>query len=194
MRFPKLVLASHSPRRAQILKLLGISFRQITPLINEEIEERTSPANLVKNLSRLKAESISKKFPHELVLGVDTIVVLNRKIFGKPVNRKQAIRILKNLQGKTHTVYSGICLVHLQKKFIATTTEKTHVTFGELSAQFIYDYVQSGFADDKAGAYGIQDQGAIFVKKVNGCFYNVMGLPVHSLYNLIRCYEQRYQR
>ena len=121
-----------------------------------------------------------------IILTADTIVVLEGQIIGKPKSKKDAERILKLLSGKTHFVYTGFAIKNISNKKEIIDYEKTSVTFHKLSSQMIIDYIETGSPMDKAGAYGIQDDfGAVFVKKVNGCYYNVMGLPLSKVYNSI---------
>lgn len=121
-----------------------------------------------------------------IIITADTIVVLEKKILGKPINKKDAYHILKTLSGKTHTVYTGYSIYNFMNNKLISEMEKTKVTFRELTEKEIKEYINSGSPMDKAGAYGIQDDfGAVFIKKINGCYYNVVGLPLSKLYHAL---------
>ncbi|HOI30292.1 MAG TPA: Maf family protein [Melioribacteraceae bacterium] len=176
-------LASKSPRRRKLLKQLGIKFKSFTVDLNEEILDGEHPVQTVKRLALHKSELALNNVRSGIVITADTIVVLNKKIIGKPVDRTDAFRILSNLSGRTHTVYTGFVIADkiTGKRIIGY--EKTSVTFKKLSSKEIRDYIKTGSPMDKAGAYGIQDDfGAVFVKRIDGCYYNVVGLPLAKLY------------
>jgi len=176
-------LASQSPRRKQLLKLLNIKFKTISVDLTEEIFDRDHPIKTVKRLVREKLELAENKITNGLIITADTIVVLDKRIIVKPKSKKEAKEILGKLSGRTHFVYTGFAIKNQNNNNIIVDYEKTSVTFNELSKREIADYVKMGSPMDKAGAYGIQDFGAVFVKKINGCFYNVMGLPLSKVYN-----------
>lgn len=176
-------LASKSPRRRKLLKQLGIKFKSFTVDLNEEILDGEHPVQTVKRLALHKSELALNNVRSGIVITADTIVVLNKKIIGKPVDRTDAFRILSILSGRTHTVYTGFVIADkiTGKRIIGY--EKTSVTFKKLSSKEIRDYIKTGSPMDKAGAYGIQDDfGAVFVKRIDGCYYNVVGLPLAKLY------------
>ncbi|MGD8777762.1 MAG: Maf family protein [Ignavibacteria bacterium] len=177
-------LASKSPRRRKLLKLLGFPFKSFSVDLHEEILDGEHPVKTVKRLSNDKMNLAEKKVKEGIILCADTIVVLNKQIIGKPKNKKDAERILKLLSGKTHNVYTGYTLHNNTNGRKITGYEKTRVTFRELTNMEIIDYIQTGSPMDKAGAYGYQDDfGSVFVKKINGCYYNVIGLPISSVYH-----------
>jgi len=179
-------LASSSPRRRKLLKQLNISFKTFKVEVDEKIKKGESPVKAVKRLSLEKMEKAKQEIKKGIIITADTIVVLSRKIIGKPVDEKDAESILKKLSGKTHIVYTGFCISNLEKKITIKDYEKTSVTFRELNRKEIMDYVKSGSPIDKAGAYGIQDDfGAVFIKKINGCYYNVVGLPLTKVYSAL---------
>lgn len=179
-------LASKSPRRKKLLKQIGINFKSIFVDLHEEILDGEHPIQTVKRLALHKMEAAESKVKNGIILTADTIVVLKKHIIGKPKNKKDAERILKLLSGKTHFVYTGFAIKNLSNKKEIVNYEKTSVKFHELSSQMIKEYIETGSPMDKAGAYGIQDDfGAVFVKKINGCYYNVMGLPLSKVYNSI---------
>ncbi len=183
-----LYLASKSPRRRKLLKQLGLKFNAFTVNLNEEILDGEHPIRTVKRLSLEKLELAGQKVNDGIIITADTIVVLDKSIIGKPENKKDAVAILNKLSGKTHNVYTGFAIYNSTNKKQIVGYEKTAVTFNDLSREQIDSYVKTGSPMDKAGAYGIQDDfGAVFVKKVNGCFYNVVGLPLSKIYtNLLR--------
>ena len=182
----KIYLASKSPRRRKLLKQLGIKFKSFAVDLDEEIIDGEHPAAAVKRLALHKSNAASKKVQNGILITADTIVVLNKKIIGKPVNEKDAFKILSTLSGKTHLVYTGFAVKNLDKNKQIVGYEKTEVKFRKLRSNEIWDYIKSGSPMDKAGAYGIQDDfGAVFVEKINGCYYNVVGLPLFKIYKTL---------
>ena len=181
------ILASRSPRRRQLLRQAGFSFRIVPSTIDEIIPRNVEPESVVQRLAFDKALPISRRSPHSLVLGADTIVTHNNTILGKPADGEEAKMMLRSLSGNTHTVYTGIALIHGATKRRITTFESTDITFATLSDQEIEAYVATGSPMDKAGAYGIQDDmGAIFVTRINGDYFTVVGLPLRLLYHTIK--------
>lgn len=180
------ILASQSPRRKYLLKLLGLKFQSYHPLI-EENHRGEQPVRYAKKLAEEKAEAANQKFSGKIIIAADTIVVIDNKILEKPASPADAKKMLKTLSGRTHIVYTAICLINQLNSRKTIDVEKTYVTFRKLSLKEIEEYVRSGSCLDKAGAYGIQDDlGAVFVEKINGCYYNVVGLPLQKLYlNLV---------
>ncbi len=180
-------LASKSPRRRKLLKQLGINLKAFSVDLNEEIEDGEHPIKTVKRLASHKLNEAVKKVNEGIIITADTIVVLDKKIIGKPKNKNEAKLFLNNLSGKTHTVYTGFAIYNSVTKKTIIDYEKTFVTFRKLSHNEINDYVASGSPLDKAGAYGIQDDfGAVFVSKIKGCYYNVVGLPLPKLYTSLQ--------
>lgn len=180
-------LASKSPRRRKLLNLLGLNFTAISVDLHEEVLDGEHPIQTVKRLALHKMDEAVKKVKNGIVITADTIVVLDKEIIGKPKNKKDAEKILKKLSGKTHTVYTGFAIYNSQKDNLLIEYEKTMVTFRKLTTKEIKDYILSGSPMDKAGAYGIQDDfGAVFVRKINGCYYNVVGLPLSKLYSSLQ--------
>ncbi len=163
---------------------MNLKFKVIDAEVDEVIYKNEKSADAVKRLSLAKLEKAKDKVRNGIIISADTIVVLGNKVLGKPKNKKDAVRILKMLSGKTHVVYTGYSIYNSAIKKTITDFEKTEVTFRNLTQEEISDYVESGSPLDKAGAYGIQDDfGAVFVKKINGCYYNVVGLPLSKLYS-----------
>ncbi len=182
----KLILASKSPRRAYLLGLLGLDFEVMDSQVEEADEKFTMPEVHVLELAQKKALKIAEKVNDGFVVGADTIVVLNGKIFGKPKEKNQALEMLKYLSGKTHAVYTGFAIVEKPTGRMVSEYERTLVTFRKLEDQEIEDYINTESPLDKAGAYGIQDQSAIFAERIEGCFYNVVGLPLTKFYVTFR--------
>lgn len=182
-----LILASGSPRRKYLLELLGLSFRVHVSDVDESIDPATPPAAMVEALAQRKAEAISATHPNALTLAADTIVVLGTEILGKPEDEEEAAHMLRCLSGQTHTVYTGIALHHPPSERYIAAHEATDVTFATMSEAEIAAYVANGSPMDKAGAYGIQDdQGALYIERIDGDYYCVMGLPLHRLYTVLK--------
>jgi septum formation protein len=153
----------------------------------EDFLDGEHPVECVKRLALEKMEIAKKRVGQSIIITADTIVVLGKKVIGKPTNKIDAIKILSSLSGKVHKVYTGFCVVNQKTNKIIVDYEKTEVEFRMLTKDEIADYVKGGSPMDKAGAYGIQDDfGAVFVKRINGCYYNVVGLPLTKLYNALR--------
>lgn len=185
-----IILASQSPRRHNLLSKIGFDFEIMPSGINEDIKE-VNPIEFVKKLAYLKAENVSSKNANSIVIGADTIVVKDNSILGKPKTNDEAFQILNWLNNKTHSVYTGVSLIKTNDKHQITSKStfsvETKVTFGMLTETEIKAYIKTGSPMDKAGAYGIQDNwGARFVKKIEGDYNNVMGLPVYQLYKELK--------
>jgi|TARA_B110000467_G_scaffold142490_1_gene143928 septum formation protein len=175
----KLILASQSPRRKQILSRLNIPFKVIISDVDESIYTGDeSPKSYAQKLASIKCENVSKKYTNYLVVGSDTIVILNDKVMGKPQNKKDAIHKLKLLSGNTHQVITAVSIQCTKRNINHTFYEQTAVKFRQIPLAYIYTYVDSESPYDKAGSYGIQDWSAIFVEKINGCYDNVVGFPL----------------
>ncbi len=178
-----LYLASKSPRRKKLFKQLNLKFKVFKVDYDETVSNGDHPIKVVKNLAIGKLEEAKKKIKKGIIVTADTIVVLKKQIINKPLNNADAEKLLLKLSGKTHTVYTGFAIFHSQKNITICDYEKTFVTFRKLEINEIRDYINTGSPMDKAGAYGIQDDfGAVFVKKINGCYYNVVGFPITKFY------------
>jgi septum formation protein len=186
----KLILASASPRRHKLLKQLGFDFEVIVSNIDETNHSDLSPESHVKVLAFEKARHVANGIKEPaIVLGSDTIVVLDGEVLNKPIDEQDAKRILKKLSGRTHKVFTGIALIDLPSNKYQTEYQETEVTFRSLTEEEISAYISTGSPMDKAGAYGIQDDfGAVFVSKVNGCYYNIVGLPLEMLYSSLKSF------
>lgn len=179
-------LASKSPRRRKLLKQLNIKFKSFSVDMDEKIHPNEKPSNSVLRLSKEKLEIAKLKVKKGIVITADTIVVLNKTLLGKPKNKKDAFRILKLLSGKTHVVYTGYSIFNFTNNKTISEYEKTKVTFRDLTDEEIKEYINGGSPMDKAGAYGIQDDfGAVFIYKITGCYYNVVGLPLAKFYHAL---------
>ena len=174
------------PRRRKLLKQINLNFKSFSVDMEEKIKPGERPSSSVKRLSKEKLEIARQVINYGIIITADTIVVLNKKVIGKPKDKKEAKRFLSRLSGKVHTVYTGFSIYNSENKVLLTDYEKTSVEFRKLNAQEIDDYIKSGSPMDKAGAYGIQDDfGAVFIKKINGCYYNVVGLPLTRVYQTL---------
>lgn len=187
----KVILASASPRRAQLLTQVGISFEIDPSSIDETFSEGSAPAEVVKQLACIKAEDVARRHQHKFLIAADTIVCFDSNILGKPDNKKQAVEYLHQLSGKTHDVFSGVYagFTNASGKFssIISFYERTKVTFAALSELEIEQYIKYGQPFDKAGSYGIQDDlGSLFVEKIEGDYYNVVGFPLHRFYDTLK--------
>ncbi|MDX1741959.1 MAG: Maf family protein, partial [Rhodothermales bacterium] len=172
------LLASSSPRRRHLLEVLGMPFSVVSESVSEDVDPLWSPVEVVENLALRKARAVARSRDDAIVLGSDTIVVLDNTVLGKPADAAEAATMLETLSGRTHEVYTGLALVYSAQGRQAVSHEVTHVTFAKLDRVEIDAYVASGSPLDKAGAYGIQeDLGATFVSSVNGDYYTVVGLP-----------------
>lgn len=180
------ILASASPRRKFLLEMLGLSFRVQPSDVEEIVDPDLAPADLVQQLALQKTQAIAAYNPEALTLGADTIVVLDGAVLGKPTHAKDAVTMLRTLSGRDHTVYTGMALAHPATARTVTAYEATQVTFSHLTDKEIQAYVATGSPMDKAGAYGIQDDlGALFIQRIDGDYYNVVGLPLHRLYRVL---------
>jgi septum formation protein len=178
----KIILASASPRRAEILRQAGISFSVLSSAIDETPYPRETPEALVLRLAGAKAELVAaRSLGPAFVVAADTVVVADGQILGKPRSTEDARHILQILSGRTHTVLTGVSLIRLPDAERRQFVESTQVTFSTLSAEEISDYLNSGEPFDKAGAYAIQGIAARFIPRIEGCYYNVMGLPLAHL-------------
>ena len=176
-----IILASKSPRRRALLEQMGVrDFRIVTPDIDEHMDRGLPPAELVRQISLEKAQAVAAQAdPNTVVIAADTVVALDGVVLGKPANKEEAFRMLSLLSGNRHQVYTGLTVLRGEQVF--SQWEETAVTFRSLTAEEIEAYIATGEPMDKAGAYGIQGYGALFIQGISGDYYNVMGLPVCRL-------------
>lgn len=184
---PLLILASGSPRRQEMMKRITDDFIVMVPDIDETPLESESPEDMVLRLAMEKARAVYDKEGSKIpVLAADTIVVIDGKILGKPGTYEEASMMLGQLAGRYHEVITGVALVEGDDGKVQSFTETTEVLFAELDDREISDYIATHEPMDKAGAYGIQGHGGKFIKRIDGCFYNVMGFPLNSIYSLLK--------
>lgn len=182
----RLHLASKSPRRLEILRTVGIEPEVRASAVDERSLPAAEPHLYATSLARLKASAVARELPDGLVLGADTVVVLGREIMGQPDNRDEAAQMLRDLSGRSHEVVTGVCLIDVGTGDIDEGYEITKVRFKPLTEQEIAWYVDSGEPMDKAGAYGIQGRAGLFVEGIEGCYFNVVGLPLHRVYRMLK--------
>lgn len=180
----KIVLASQSPRRIELLHSVGINFHAIPSNVQEEISEKVDSLQFVRDISLRKAKSVWEETDVDLVIAADTIVTMDNQIFGKPKDAGDAATMLRKLSGRIHHVISGLCLLLKDQQII--DHEITKVTFYKLSDKEIYNYLATQEHADKAGAYGIQGMASLFVKKIEGCYFNVVGFPLGKFYQHLK--------
>ncbi len=179
------VLASGSPRRYELLKGLGLNFKVVPSDAPEDHSLESDFQAIVKKNARNKGMAVAQKHPESLIISADTIVVLGRQIMGKPKTEQEAFRMLQALSGQTHEVYTGLSLIFKKYERTALDAVCTKVRFRPLSEEEIWAYINTGEPFDKAGGYGIQGQGALLVDGINGCYYNVVGLPLARLFTML---------
>lgn len=180
----KLILASNSPRRKELLQQIGLEF-QVRVSDAQEVITKTDPGEVVEELAKIKAKTVADQLSgDELVIGADTVVVLEGEILGKPRDRQDAFAMLSRLQGNTHQVYTGVALI--SKEETQVFYEMTEVTMYEMNQEEIRSYIETGEPMDKAGAYGIQGKAAAYVKGILGDYNNVVGLPLAQVYQKIK--------
>lgn len=182
----KLILASKSPRRQELLKMLGFDFTTVPCKIDEERYFDLKPVKMVQKLARLKAEEVAGLVEDTVVIGSDTVVVMDGIMLGKPESIEEATAMLKKLQDRQHSVLTGIAVYDTTSKRVLVDYDRTDVYMRPMTEEEIDGYVKTGEPMDKAGAYGIQGIGGIFVEKINGSYYTVMGLPIHKLVLMLK--------
>ena len=180
----EIILASASPRRRELLSTAGVNFTVKVADVVERIEAGLTPDRVVMSLALQKAQAVAAENPEAVVIGADTVVVLDGEILGKPQSEENAVEMLTALSGRCHTVYTGVALVGNGK--VKIFCEATQVEFYELTKEEIEDYVATKDCMDKAGAYGIQTNGCVLIRKIDGDYFNVVGLPVSKVYRELR--------
>ena len=181
---PKIILASGSPRRAEILHSVGWEFEKSVADVDETEFAGENPADYVRRLAKTKAEAVAVNYPNKMVLGADTTVVIDEQIIGKPVDLADARRMLKMLSGRTHEVLTGVAVVKNGETRVGL--QRTKVKFAELNDEQIEFLVEFGEPLDKAGAYAVQAQAALFIEGIEGDYWNVVGLPISSVFQMIK--------
>ncbi len=176
MKDAKIILASASPRRRELLAQAGFEFEVVTSDVDEVVDPSLTPDKLVMSLARQKAQAVAQNRADCAVIGSDTVVVLDGKVLGKPRDEADAVRMLESLSGRKHEVYTGVCIAFAGETHCFF--ERTSVNFCELDGEQIKAYVATGEPMDKAGAYGIQGKGCVLVEGIEGDYFNVVGFPV----------------
>jgi nucleoside triphosphate pyrophosphatase len=183
----RLILASNSPRRRELLQNAGFQFDVRPSGIEENRLPNEPPEEFARRLARDKALDVARQSsPGNFVLGADTVVAVNGEILEKPLDAADAARMLRTLSGRTHRVITGVCLVRAPEAVLAWTHETTSVTFRDLSEEEIEGYVESGEPFDKAGGYAIQGLASRFAPRIEGCYFNVVGLPIPLVYKIVQ--------
>jgi septum formation protein len=183
----KIILASASPRRKELLSLVKLEFEVIPSQVEENIENEPFSTELIENLAAEKASDVAGKINYPaIVIGSDTVVLINNKILGKPKDKKDAFDMLKTLSGHTHQVISAIAVIDTETGKTLKDSVISDVTFKELSDEEINAYIETGEPMDKAGAYAIQGLGVMFVKSINGCYSNIVGISVFKLAEMLK--------
>lgn len=189
MRFKRIILASKSPRRKEILEKCGFKPIVIISECDESCIKEKKPSRLVRELSYLKAHAVTDKcIEGDVIIAADTMVAVGERILGKPKSKKEAKEMIKSYAGMTHTVYTGVTIIYMKKSgnVEETFVDKTEVTVSEMTNCEIKAYVETGEPMDKAGAYGIQGAFCKYIPKINGDFYTVMGLPIAKTFRKIK--------
>lgn len=189
----RIILASKSPRRKYLLEQINLKFDVIASSVLEYTEEELTPAEFAEKMALSKASDVARSVNNALIIGADTIVVHDDEILGKPVDDEDAKKLLKRLSGHTHNVYTGVALLRTDQEgeleHSITFYSKTNVVFAKLDEKEIEEYIKSGSPMDKAGAYGIQDDwGSLFVKRIDGDYYNVVGFPLQKFYTMMKSF------
>ena len=180
----KIILASKSPRRKELLEKCGIEFECMPMNIDESLNEGDTLEEKIRILSQRKASACLAAYPDAVVIGSDTIVTVDEKILGKPKNREEAKEMLRELSGRTHRVITGLCIISSARTY--TDVSVSEVTFAPLSEEEIDSYTESGECDDKAGSYAIQGLGGKFITHISGDYYAIMGLPLNLVYEELK--------
>lgn len=178
----RFILASQSPRRLKLLEQLGLHPEVIPSSLSEVFDNSLSVEENIKSFAELKAKTVSEKIDNGIIIGADTVVVLEKEVLGKPIDSADAFNILRKLSGKMHRVLTAFCVYSTPEERSITAVESTNVYFKQLSDKEIERYISTEKPFDKAGAYGIQDKTAVFVEKIEGSFENVMGFPLSRFY------------
>jgi MAF protein len=182
-----LVLASSSPRRYELLRKITPNFIQIPSEFDEtQVENKADIIDYVINIAKGKAIEVAGRTKDSIVIGCDTIVELDGIVIGKPKDRQEAFNVLKSLSGRKHSVFTGMFLINTKTKETMADFEKSDVTFSKLTDEEINWYIRTGEPLDKAGSYGIQGYGSLFIDRIEGCYFNIVGLPVNKLYKMLK--------
>lgn len=177
----QIILASTPPRRRQLLEQIGLTVKVVPSNFDEKLNPRLKPRSQVELLAQGKAEAIAKDYPDAIVIAADTVIILNDEIIGKPASVDAAKQVLRRYSGKCHSVFTGFCIIDTINKKSVTKSIETLVCFKKLTQKEIDGYAASGEVLDKAGGYGIQGKGAALIERIEGDYFNVVGLPLSVL-------------
>ncbi|MCL6610531.1 MAG: Maf family protein [Peptococcaceae bacterium] len=183
---PPIYLASASPRRRELLEQLGLPFTVVVRSVDENIAGPLPPGRMVEVLAEKKARKVAVELDRGLVIGSDTVVVWRDRVLGKPGSRKEALEMLACLQGDDHSVYSGLAVIDVETGAVHVSHERTRVFFRPAAKDELEMYVDTGEPMDKAGGYAVQGLGAVFVSRIEGCYSNVVGLPLARLARVLK--------
>ncbi|MEG6523138.1 Maf family protein [Desulfotomaculum sp. 1211_IL3151] len=184
----QIILASASPRRQELLKNLGLAFEVQVSDVDETLEESVLPAQMVEKLAERKAAAVAVERNQGLIIGADTLVVLENKPLGKPANAEEAVQMLNSLQGRSHEVFTGLAVIDAATGQSVVTHQVTAVRFKPLTMEQIKRYVETREPMDKAGGYAVQGLASIFIDSIRGCYFSVVGLPVSKLADSLRMF------
>jgi len=182
----RIILASASPRRKQLLEQVGLMFEILPSDIDEEIFIHNDPIQNIQAIALNKAQNVAMRIQSGLVIGADTQVIIDGRTLGKPIDKTDAMNMLSALNGKMHKVITGVAIIDVETGMCETWAETTIVKFRRLTLDEIISYIESGEYEGKAGSYGIQGRAAAFVERIEGCYFNVVGLPVSRLMERLR--------
>lgn len=185
----RIILASTSPRRLELLRGLGLKVKVVSSRVKESKFSIKNPEKLVKTLALIKAQEVARRTKDGLVIGADTVVVLKGKILGKPKDSKEAKSMLRKLSGRTHEVLTGLAVIDASSGKTIGDFVRTGVKFRKLTDKEIANYVTSDKPFDKAGAYAIQEKAGLFIEKIDGCYFNVVGLPLARLTEILKKFD-----
>ena len=183
-----IILASASPRRQELLASLGLSFEIKISDVDESMDDQMSPVQQVEQLAERKARAVAAQLNQGLVIGADTLVVLNQSVLGKPADRQEAMEMIERLQGRSHEVFTGLAVMDVATGKTVVTHQVTAVRFKPMTAEEIERYVDTGESYDKAGAYAVQGKASIFIDSIRGCYFNIVGLPVAKLADVLKLF------
>jgi septum formation protein len=185
----KIVLASQSPRRKWLLEQIGLEFEIIPSNFDENIENKKFSKKLIESIAYEKAKEVAKRVPNDvLIIAADTVVIFKNQILGKPLDEEDAHKMLEKLSNKTHEVITSIAIIDKQEDKTLINSKISKVKFKKLSEREITDYIKTGEPMDKAGSYGIQAYGSLFVEKIDGCYNNIVGLPLNMLSEMLKSF------
>lgn len=186
----KIILASQSPRRKWLLDQIGLEFEIVPSNFDEDIENKKFSKKLIESIAYEKAKEVAKRVPENvLIIAADTVVILGKQILGKPLDEEDAYKMLEKLSDKTHEVITSIAIIDKYENKTLINSKISKVKFKKLSDREITDYIKTGEPMDKAGSYGIQAYGSLFVEKIDGCYNNIVGLPLNLLAEMLKSFN-----